>query len=158
MTRAVLGFILGGPLLALVVWAFRNRARWERRRRERTILHSSDRGDTGRYPPSDDARAGRELAEYDWLITPDGNVLHHATLTEHQYEDLVNLGGVYEPVTLTCRRAASGVSIPGLGSRMGLSRCIRCCDTTSMPHGTGSPKNDAECRALLGLPAGGGAP
>ena len=41
--------------------------------------------------------------------------------------------------------------IPGIFSRMGAPRCKRCCRATGLPQGKGSPKNDPECRKLLGL-------
>lgn len=42
--------------------------------------------------------------------------------------------------------------VPGIFSRMGMQRCNTCCDRTGLPRGTGSPKNDDECRRILGLP------
>src|ERR671924_290640 len=41
---------------------------------------------------------------------------------------------------------------PGLLSRMSAPRCATCCGLIGIPAGTGHPKNDDECRALLGYP------
>lgn len=49
-----------------------------------------------------------------------------------------------------CGRKGLGL-IPGIFSRMGRPRCRRCCAATGLPDGTGSPKNDDACRAILGL-------
>lgn len=92
------------------------------------------------------------LAEYDWLITTHGNVLHHATFTPEQDVECEEWGGLYDvPITLDCGRAVTTVLIPGILSRMGAPRCIRCCKATGLPVGKGSPKNDEECRRILGM-------
>ncbi len=41
--------------------------------------------------------------------------------------------------------------IPGVGSRLSARRCKTCCDLLGYPPGKGSPKNDAECRVILGM-------
>lgn len=94
------------------------------------------------------------IADYDWLITTHGRVLHHATLTPQQHEECEEWGGLYDvPLTLDCGRAVTTVLIPGLFTRMGAQRCVGCCRKTGLPPGKGSPKNDPECRRILGMAA-----
>lgn len=92
------------------------------------------------------------LSDLDWLITPYGDVLHHATLTPEQEAECEEWGGLYDvPVTLDCGLRRTTVHIPGVFSRMGRMRCVRCCAKTGLPPGKGSPKNSDECRRILGL-------
>lgn len=92
------------------------------------------------------------LAEYDWLITTNGNLLHHAVLTPEQHAECEDWGGLYDtPLTLGCGRAVTTVHIPGMGMRMSAPRCSGCCKATGLPVGKGSPKNDDECRRILGM-------
>jgi len=92
------------------------------------------------------------IARYDWLVTKNGNRLHYVYtwLPEH-LEDMAENWGVFRPVRLACGRTAAGVWIPGVFTRMGAQRCGRCCKVAGLPLGKGSPKNDPECRAILGL-------
>ena len=94
--------------------------------------------------------------DFDWLVTPAGNRLHHADLSRKKARECEYWGGLHdETVKLDCGRTASTVLIPGLFSRGldggGVPRCRRCCDATGLPYGNGSPKNDDECRRLLGM-------
>lgn len=92
------------------------------------------------------------IADYDWLITTHGRVLHHATLTAEQYEECEEWGGLYDvPLRLDCGRTVTTVLIPGIFTRLGAQRCVRCCKVAGLPPGKGSPKNDDECRRILGL-------
>lgn len=92
------------------------------------------------------------IADYDWLRTPHGELLHHAKLTDEQHKECEDWGGVYDdPVTLDCGRTATTVLIPGMFSRMSATRCPRCCAATGLPAGVGSPKNDDACREILGM-------
>jgi len=60
-----------------------------------------------------------------------------------------------EPIKLSCGQTVTQVNIPGVFSRGGfgggLPRCKRCCKATGLPEGNGSPKNDDECRRILGM-------
>jgi len=95
------------------------------------------------------------IAEYDWLVTTHGNVLHHGKLTPEQHVECEEWGGLYDvPVTLDCGIAVTTVHIPGVLTRMGAQRCVRCCRATGLPEGKGSPKNDQDCRRILGLSDG----
>lgn len=90
--------------------------------------------------------------DYDWLYTPSGSLLHHATLTRERAKECEEWGGLYdEPVILDCGITTTTVMIPGFLSRMGTQRCIRCCKATGLPEGKGSPKNSDECRRILGM-------
>lgn len=102
-------------------------------------------------------RARLRLADFDWVITQHGDSLHHPTLPADLAADLDDDGtlGIEHPldnpILLDCGRQVPAVLIPGLFTRLGAMRCTRCCKATGMPPGKGSPKNDAACRALLGL-------
>jgi len=94
--------------------------------------------------------------DFDWLVTASYTRLHHATLTRQQAKQCEHDGGIYDdPVKLDCGYTASTVHIPGVFSRggfgTGLPRCKRCCKATGLPEGNGSPKNDDECRRILGM-------
>ena len=92
------------------------------------------------------------IADYDWLRTVHGDRLHHAQLTPDQHEECEDWGGLYDVlVTLDCGIKATTVLIPGVFSRLGCMRCVRCCAKTGLPTGKGAPKNDRECRRILGL-------
>lgn len=97
------------------------------------------------------------LADIDWVITRHGDSLHHPDLPADLAADLDDdgtLGIEYpldDPIRLDCGRQVPAVLIPGLITRLGANRCARCCTATGLPPGKGSPKNSAECRALLGL-------
>jgi hypothetical protein len=94
--------------------------------------------------------------DYDWIVTGTYNRLHHANLTRAQAKRCEDDGGLYdEPVRLACGINVTTIHIPGMFTRGfaggGAPRCIRCCKATGLPQGNGSPKNDTECRRLLGM-------
>lgn len=91
-----------------------------------------------------------DLARIDWVyLKKDDYKWLHAPVGDHPDADVSAKG-----------RTACGVKgrmeIPGLFSRMGLPRCRECCEATGLPIGMGSPKNDPDCRRVLGLPETGG--
>lgn len=93
----------------------------------------------------------RLLVAYDWLVSRSWNRLHFAELSDSRLSDMFEYRQIWEPVRLACSRTAAYVSIPGWSTRMGATRCARCCKVKGYPLGKGSPKNDMACRALLGL-------
>lgn len=97
----------------------------------------------------------RTLVHYDWVVSRSWNRLHFADLTNEQYETLADEGMLPGPVKLKCGRTAGSIAIPGLFTRMGAMRCTGCCRATGMPPGKGSPKNDDQCRPMIGLPPNG---
>lgn len=101
---------------------------------------------------AEDAAHLRELTRVDWVVSRSWNRLHYVELTDEQCVELEDEGLLTGPVRLACGRTAASISIPGLFTRMGGTRCVRCCRVTGLPTGIGSPKNSPECRALLGLP------
>jgi hypothetical protein len=101
-----------------------------------------------------------DIIDYDWLETQSGGRLHHAAISvPGKYEDVVEAlwDGYGDDVRLDCGRIAKRVWIPGPFTRMGMVRCGRCCAANGLPRGIGSPKNDNECRRILGLPVKGSA-
>lgn len=97
-----------------------------------------------------------EYAWVDWLVMRSWRVLHAVPAdrwTEAHREDMALEWYVFTPVRLACERIATELHIPGIGSRMSLPRCRQCCRALGLPPGSGSPKNDDECRRILGLPA-----
>lgn len=44
------------------------------------------------------------------------------------------------------------LELPGVLTRLRTPRCNRCCDALGLPRGLGHPKNDDECRRILGYP------
>jgi hypothetical protein len=89
------------------------------------------------------------LNDIDWVYTFHGGRLHHASFTpeqEREMDDYCTAEG-----TLDCRVGIVRVSIPGFLSRLSMIRCKRCCDRNGLPRGIGSPKNDNECRRILGM-------
>lgn len=88
---------------------------------------------------------GADLARMDWLVTATGNLLHYGQVDEDDNETW------WEDVRFACGRLARAAMIPGPFTRMGAPRCRRCCTALGYPQGKGSPKNDPECRRLLGL-------
>lgn len=110
---------------------------------------------------STDLTGGRNIAEYDWLIdyTKDGDLkdpyLHGpgALIVLHYdgwYEHGDNYGEEHGPAPALCGESGEW-SIPGVGSRMSITRCPRCCELAGLPDGVGSPKNDDACRRILGM-------
>lgn len=93
---------------------------------------------------ADEIRELRSLAEWDWLITNRGNVLHHP----HSGDPNPDVMG-YHDVQFSCGRTSRWAWIPGVFTRMGAKRCDRCCDRLGYPRGKGSPKNDDACRPLV---------
>lgn len=92
------------------------------------------------------------INDLDWLVHGKWMTLHHATLTPEQESELENYASLTGDITFDCGRTVAAVQIPGMFTRMGRKRCDRCCDRNGLPRGIGSPKNDAACRAILGLP------
>jgi hypothetical protein len=94
------------------------------------------------------------IARYDWLVTATGTVLHAVTDSEfkdvHRH-DMQHEWAVLHPVRLACGQTAAAVFIPGMFTRQTLARCGKCCRRLGFPEGKGSPKNDPECRKILGL-------
>lgn len=86
----------------------------------------------------------RQLAEVDWLVVEDEEHLHAFGRSEDPAATEVDWGG---PGVTVCG-LTGWLSIPGLFTRMGETRCSACCEATGMPVGVGSPKNDATCEAV----------
>jgi hypothetical protein len=108
------------------------------------------RSDSGQETPEDFMTLGR----LDWYVTQNWNRLHYvepADFTPEHFADMADGWAVFTPVRLACGRMAKNLHIPGIFSRMSKLRCAGCCRATGMPAGAGSPKNDDECRKLLGL-------
>lgn len=106
-------------------------------------------------PILEDPQEFIELARHHWLVTPRGNRLHSADITEEHWAGIAEEWAITDPVQLACGRWVNWIGIPGVLSRMGVERCRACCRATGLPEGTGSPKNDQACRAILGLPRSG---
>lgn len=87
-------------------------------------------------------------ARVDWVYAKPWRVLH--AMGEGAAD--VDLWA-YTGVRFACGEKPKGgeAHIPGILSRMHLPRCPGCCAATGLPVGTGSPKNDRQCRAILGL-------
>lgn len=107
------------------------------------------------FADTDDGPSLVELARYDWVVTAsygsyrDGGRLHALAAFDDDAQAEDQWGGAG---TTACGFHSEWLSIPGLFTRMGQKRCRRCCDLTGLPRGEGSPKNDDECRRLLGMP------
>lgn len=96
-----------------------------------------------------------ELGRVDWFVTKTWKMLHAVPdFDAEQREYIAENWGVKGPVKLACGRTAAEVYIPGMFTRMGAMRCKGCCRAMGFPPGKGSPKNDAECRKILGLDDG----
>ena len=89
----------------------------------------------------------RAIMRYDWLYTSGGDRLHAYATGEFDEDYWGIRGGRF-----ACGRRFRLAVIPGVLSRMYVMRCQGCCRATGYPQGKGSPKNDADCRELLGLP------
>jgi hypothetical protein len=87
---------------------------------------------------------GVSVVELCWLVTSSGSSLHHGSFTGDVDNEVSGEGR-------TDCGIESVLSVPGIFTRMSAPRCRRCCAATGMPEGTGSPKNDDDCRRLLGL-------
>lgn len=93
------------------------------------------------------------IGRCDWYVTGTGGRLHWAepAVLEEHAAGIAMDWAVCEPVRLACGRTAGWLGIPGVFSRMSVMRCTGCCRVTGLPEGKGSPKNDPECRKILGL-------
>lgn len=90
-------------------------------------------------PHTEFTRDAMEYAEWDWVQTGTGVILHHVA------EWLADPAGVWEDWDASARTSCgrtSIVHIPGLFSRMGADRCRACCRVLGIEPGVGSPKND----------------
>ena len=85
---------------------------------------------------------------FDWLYTDrDGYAALHWPRTYTPDAD----AWLALDVTFGCGLTTTAAFIPGVGSRMACPRCPACCDAAGLPRGVGSPKNDPDCRPLVGL-------
>lgn len=73
----------------------------------------------------------------------DRSVLHRVALFERRCNDQDPGGpvGVVEATTV-CVLEAPVMTMPGLFSRMGATRCKRCCKLLGIPDGKGTPHNE----------------
>lgn len=85
------------------------------------------------------------LAEWDWVMTWSGHVLHHLAAVKRPI--------MFDSMSQGEGRTSCGITgqlcIPGIFSRMGAPRCKRCCKKLGWPQGVGSPKNDHNLRPLV---------
>jgi hypothetical protein len=86
----------------------------------------------------------RQTAEWDWVWLGAGNVLH--AVGELDNAATADADWYGDGSTECGRRGV--MTIPGLFSRMGAYRCVRCCKATGMPEGQQSPKNEDACRPI----------
>lgn len=94
-----------------------------------------------------DAAEFRRIVEVDWIYANECRRLHAPADSAYEVEDWTA-----RDVTMACGWRVAYAFIPGFGSRLGLPRCSHCCDKLGLPRGVGSPKNDKECRIILGIP------
>ena len=73
----------------------------------------------------------------DWLYFANGERLHRVVAITWR-EDCGLTSG---PGETLCGRSGR-LSIPGIMSRMGMPRCVRCCKLTGIPRGDGAPFNE----------------
>lgn len=93
---------------------------------------------------SEAERNALAMVEYDWIYTVNvGRRLHHPA----QIDDLAAWWNEAPRgmATATCGLRTE-FGLPGVLSRLGMSRCARCCDRLGIPRGVGSPKNDDSLR------------
>jgi hypothetical protein len=110
---------------------------------------------TGAADALEDPARFAAITRVDWVVSKGWNRLHalpYGPWTAEQAADIAQLWMLPGPVRLACGRTAALACIPGFGTRMSARRCPGCCRATGLPPGTGSPKNDAACRVILGLP------
>lgn len=98
-------------------------------------------------PPIEFERDEPSLADFDWVCSHGGDVIH---APGRETDDDEWWDGGRENFPTACGRTLKWASIPGLFTRMGSKRCDRCCDALGYPRGVGSPKNDDAIRALRG--------
>ena len=55
----------------------------------------------------------------------------------------------YTTARTLCGKEAT-VTRPGVFSRLGMPRCVRCCKLLGIPDGNGHPRNDKSLRPLFG--------
>lgn len=85
-------------------------------------------------------------ARVDWVAFGNWDRLHNAiefVADAHEW--------CYLDVLTACGLRRDRAFVPGIFTRTGAERCAHCCDRSGFPRGTGSPKNDDACRALVGL-------
>jgi hypothetical protein len=80
-----------------------------------------------------------------WLVTGDWRRLHAIPGESLTVEEMRTSIDTAEPLRL---RAVCGQrgwwTLPGVGSRLGLQRCHRCCDGLGITRGCGTPANETE--------------
>jgi hypothetical protein len=86
-----------------------------------------------------------------WLHTAHGAVLHrivdNVLLKKMKPGKDYFTEGVVESV---CGRVAV-FHLPGLLSRIGMKRCVRCCKKIGIPEGYGNPHNDKKLEKFKGI-------
>ncbi len=90
------------------------------------------------------------LTALDWLVLGAGGRLHAPDEATADMMGQIVFDGEAVWGRVLCGRSGD-LYIPGLLSRMGAWRCQGCVRRSGFPAGVGSPRNDARCRALLGL-------
>jgi hypothetical protein len=77
-----------------------------------------------------------------WLVLPSWNRLHRIASVDGYSRKMSRHGINGEPVVgvSACGRRGR-FAMPGIVSRMGLERCVRCCDVVGVPKGKGAPYN-----------------
>ena len=113
---------------------------------------------------SADLTGGRNIAEYDWCWLFIGPCSKRCE-TDDDCDCIDEFLHAPDPALVTafddwdgdsidlitaCGRSGL-MTIPGTGSRMSDPRCPQCCEATNLPPGIGSPKNDLDCRQILGM-------
>lgn len=78
-----------------------------------------------------------------WLTTPTWRRLHAIPGTALDYPTLRT---TIDDGATVVRRAACGQDVelvfPGMGSRLGMPRCVHCCSALSITRGKGTPANN----------------
>ena len=89
-----------------------------------------------------------EAADADAAECPSGrpcNVLHYVPgENEHTWDGWWDVGPWPKDRTGVCGETFPA-TLPGMFSRMGAPRCVRCCDVLGITHGKGAPVNDLLC-------------
>jgi len=90
-----------------------------------------------------DPLSSRRVVEWDWVTIGVGERLHcPIEWVDPDYD-------AYDEHGLTACGRRGWLSIPGVLTRMGATRCRFCCKKVGFPPGKGSPKNDDSCRPLV---------